>query len=156
MGALFMVVRFPSRLALAEPLERDGDRLAGLDPFHSRLSREPCPLPPGERAGCRYDLSLRLLPVRASGNPLRYFAIPDSAKSVRVRRNSAREKSSHLGVPARFQHLPDSCRDPSIEVLARRPEAELDHSPALVETAAGTRPCRGGSAGLEHDLNGSQ
>src|SRR6266542_5435255 len=136
MGALFMIVRFPSRLASAEPLERDGDRLSGPDPFHSPIPPEPCPLSLAELTVPRHDLSLRLLPVRTSGNPLRHFAIPDGGKSVRVRRDSAREKSSHLGVPARIQHLPDSCRDPSIEVLARRPEAELDHSPTLGESAA--------------------
>src|SRR5262249_56452550 len=110
-------------------VERPRACLPRLDPPDRGFSRNPCALPSGERRGRGHDLLFRVPPASASGHPLGHFAIPDGPEPVRIRRDPGREQRPHFSVPPRVQHPPNSRRDPSIEVVARRPDAELDETP---------------------------
>src|SRR5690349_2631633 len=130
MGALFIGIRFLPRLAV-QHAERGREGFLGPDPDDATLARKPGLLPLRERSCRSDDLPFRLLPVRASRDPLGDLAIPDSPKPVRVRPDSALVQPPDFRVPTRVQHAFDSRGDPSIEVLARRFDADLENPPAL-------------------------
>src|SRR5438876_4208435 len=110
MGALFIGIRFLPRLAV-QHTERGREGFLGPDPDDAPLARKPGLLPLRERS-CRSDnLPFRLLPVRASRDPLDDLAIPDGPKPVRVLADPACVQPPDLGVPTRVQHALDSRGD---------------------------------------------
>src|ERR1700693_1625852 len=116
MGALFIGIRFLLRLAV-QHTGRGREGFPGPDPNDAPLTRKPGLLPLRERSCRSDDLPFRLLPVRASADPLGDLAIPDGPKTGRVLADSALDQPPDLGVPTRVQHSSDARGDPSIEVF---------------------------------------